>query len=90
MHDEITQAIVRTIAASHTLSRDPASLGDHDDLYAAGLKSLAAVQLMLALEAEFRIEFPDSVLHRSAFSTIGRIRDTVAGLLDQPEAMHAG
>jgi acyl carrier protein len=90
VHDEITRAIVRTIAASHTLSRDPASLGDDDDLYAAGLKSLAAVQLMLALEAEFGIEFPDSVLHRSAFSTISRIRDTVAGLLEPSAVLRAG
>jgi acyl carrier protein len=75
--DETTARIRRVIAATRSLLVDPVSLGDDDDLYAAGLKSVAAVHLMLALEAEFGIEFPDTALHRMAFSTIGRIRGLI-------------
>jgi acyl carrier protein len=81
MSDTITRAIVRVIAATTPLSREAVALGEGDDLYEAGLKSLAAVHLMLALEEEFGIEFPDSVLHRNAFSTIEHIRGIIAPLL---------
>jgi acyl carrier protein len=52
-----------------------------DDLYNAGLKSLAAIRLIAALEDRFDIEFPETVLHRGAFSTIDRIRATLVALL---------
>ena len=37
------------------------------DLYAAGLRSFASVQLMLALEEAFEVEFPESLLNRQSF-----------------------
>jgi acyl carrier protein len=87
MHNaETTHRIRRVIANTGSLLVDPASLGEDDDLYAAGLKSLAAVHLMLALEAEFGIEFPASALHRSAFSTIARIGDLVESLAPRTAA----
>jgi acyl carrier protein len=87
MHNsETTHRIQRVIATSGSLLVDPGSLTLDDDLYAAGLKSLAAVHLMLALEAEFGIEFPASALHRTAFSTIGRITDLVASLAPRATA----
>jgi acyl carrier protein len=87
MHNaETTHRIRRVIAQTGSLLVDPASLSRNDDLYAAGLKSLAAVHLMLALEAEFGIEFPASALHRTAFSTIGRIDDLVESLAPRAAA----
>ncbi len=87
MHNtETTHRIHRVIANTGSLLVDPASLKLDDDLYAAGLKSLAAVHLMLALEAEFGIEFPASALHRTAFSTIGRIGDMVESLAPHASA----
>jgi acyl carrier protein len=65
---------IRAVLAAHgRLGSDAAHLHDTDDLYAAGLTSLASVNVMLALEAEFDIEFPDQMLNRSVFSSVAAI-----------------
>jgi len=65
---------IRAVLAAHgRLGSDAARLHDADDLYAAGLTSLASVNVMLALEAEFDIEFPDQMLNRSVFSSVAAI-----------------
>jgi acyl carrier protein len=56
-------------------------LADGADLYAAGLSSFASVQLMLALEENFDIEFPDSLLNRKSFQSIEAIERTVGSIL---------
>jgi acyl carrier protein len=43
------------------------------DLYRAGMSSQASVVLMIAVEGEFGIEFPDSMLSRDGFSSIENI-----------------
>ena len=45
-----------------------------------GQSPFGSVQLMLALEERFDVEFPDTLLNRRSFSTIRIIRDTVASL----------
>ena len=64
------------------LTIDAAELSDEDDLYAAGLTSHGSVNLMLALEERFGIEFPEQLLRRRTFESIAAIRSAVAGLLD--------
>lgn len=65
---------VRSVLAAHgRLGRNIAELADGDDLYEAGMTSLASVNVMLALEGEFDIEFPDQMLNRSVFSSIDAI-----------------
>ena len=61
-------------------------LEDAADLYAAGLSSFASVQLMLAIEEAFDIEFPDSLLNRKSFASISAIGQTVAQILKAREA----
>jgi acyl carrier protein len=56
-------------------------LANGADLYAAGLSSFASVQLMLALEESFDIEFPDSLLNRKSFQSIESIERSVASIL---------
>ena len=56
------------------------SLQDTSDLYNAGLTSLATVGLMLALENEFGIEFPDNLLGRRTFQSIQAIAEAVEQL----------
>lgn len=74
---------IRTILSAHgRLTQSIDKLNDDSDLYQAGLTSLATVGLMLALEDEFDIEFPDSVLSRKTFGSIDTIADTVEDLLD--------
>ncbi len=70
MTDKIRQAI-----KDHArLSIDVETLADDDDLYNAGMTSHASVNLMLALEDAFDIEFPDRMLKRSVFESIASIR----------------
>ena len=72
---------IREIIAEHgRLSTDVASLGETDDLYAAGLTSHASVSLMPAVEDAFDIEFPESLLKRSTFGSIAAINDAVTEL----------
>ncbi len=61
-------------------------IADDADLYAAGLSSFASVQVMLALEEAFDIEFPDSLLNRKSFASIEAIEKTVKHILDSKEA----
>jgi len=72
---------IRSVLKEHgRLSLDAATLGEDSDLYAAGMTSHASVNVMLALEAAFDIEFPDRMLKRSVFESISSIRDAVKEL----------
>ena len=72
---------IKNILKQHgRLSADAETLKVSDDLYNAGLTSLATVGLMLALEDEFDIEFPDSMLSRKTFSSIESILDAIEEL----------
>jgi acyl carrier protein len=65
---------IRQILAEHArLPADVATLDDLDDLYNAGMTSHASVGVMLALEDAFDVEFPDHMLKRSVFESIGAI-----------------
>jgi acyl carrier protein len=69
MNDKIRRAI-----AEHArLPVDVSDLADDADLYQAGMTSQASVNVMLALEDGFDIEFPDRMLTRSVFESINSI-----------------
>ncbi|PWC81351.1 acyl carrier protein [Azospirillum sp. TSH100] len=68
------------------LAVDAGTLALHDDLYAAGLTSHGCVGLMLGLEEQFDVEFPEKLLNRRTFESIAAIRDAVRGLVDGGEA----
>jgi acyl carrier protein len=69
---------IRQILKAHgRLSVDVANLADDADLYQAGMTSHASVNVMLALEGQFDIEFPDRMLKRGVFESIGAIRAAV-------------
>ncbi|MGH9091704.1 MAG: acyl carrier protein [Acidimicrobiales bacterium] len=72
---------IRQILASHgRIPVDVETLTDEDDLFEAGMTSHANVNVMLALEDAFDIEFPEAMLRRSTFATVGAIREAVEGL----------
>ena len=48
------------------------------DLFAAGMTSHASVNVMLALEDAFDIEFSESMLRKSTFESIAAIRAGVS------------
>lgn len=75
------QKEIRDIILNHArLSADVATLADTSDLYAAGLTSLTTVNLMLALEDHFDIEFPDRMLVRKTFESIQSLSEAVEAL----------
>ena len=66
---------IRGILKEHgRLSVDAATIADDADLYQAGLTSHASVNVMLALEGKFDVEFPDRMLKRGVFESIKSIR----------------
>src|ERR1019366_9422135 len=56
------------------------ALDDDADLFAAGMTSHASVNLMLALEDAFDLEFPDRMLPRGVFESVGAIGDAIPEL----------
>jgi acyl carrier protein len=59
------------------------TLDDHTDLFLAGMSSHASVNVMLALEDAFDIEFPDDMLKRSVFETVADIAAAIRELQTQ-------
>jgi len=49
------------------------TLDDDADLFLAGMTSHASVNVMLALEDCFEIEFPESMLRKSTFQSVAAI-----------------
>jgi acyl carrier protein len=63
-----------------------ATLDDDADLYRVGLTSHASVNVMLALEDEFGVEVPDTMLRKATFQTIASMRATIVTLTSQAES----
>jgi acyl carrier protein len=73
---------IRNVISNHArLPIDMASVDDHMDLFQAGMTSHASVNLMLGLEAEFDVEFPDAMLKRSVFQSVAAIESALDRLL---------
>jgi len=82
---------IRSILAEHArLLVDVDTLTDDSDLYQAGLTSLSTVNLMLALEEHFDVEFLDSMLGRKTFTSIRSLSDAIVQLKPVPVAAAAG
>jgi acyl carrier protein len=60
---------------------DAREVDEQADLYELGLTSHASVDVMLALEEEFDIEFPDEVLKKSTFESVHNIAQVIEGLV---------
>ena len=72
------KATIREILAKHgRLPVAVESLDDNADLHAAGLTSFGSVEVMMALEEAFDIEFPDRMLNRRNFASIAAIEAAV-------------
>ncbi len=72
---------IRPLVAEHArLRADVGQLSDDADLYEAGLTSLSTVNLMLALEERFDVEFSDKMLGRKTFASIRALSDAITEL----------
>ena len=77
---------IRKILKEHgRLTKDVATLADDADLYQAGMTSHASVNVMLALEGEFDVEFPDNMLKRGVFESIASMRNAITQLTQAPK-----
>ncbi|GLB62299.1 hypothetical protein NCCP2495_01770 [Dietzia sp. NCCP-2495] len=74
--DRVRGALNTALAGKVDLS----GLGASDNLFDAGMTSHQTVQVMLALEDEFDVEFPDDRLNKATFSSIGSMVEALKDL----------
>ena len=75
---------IRLVLVDHgKLAVDAQTIDETADLFEAGMTSHASVNVMLALEDAFDIEFSESLLKKSTFESIAAIR---AGVLAMQSA----
>jgi acyl carrier protein len=73
--DLVNDSVIRRVLRAHArLSVPVDELSEVDDLYQAGMTSHASVNVMLALEDAFDVEFPDRLLRKTTFASIIAIR----------------
>jgi acyl carrier protein len=73
LNQDILNRVKHVIAEYAELSTDAIALSADDDLFAQGMSSRASVGVMLGLESEFDIEFPDEMLRRDVFESMTAI-----------------
>ena len=76
------EKIREVLARWGKLAVDVSTIGVDDDLFDAGLSSHASVTVMVGLEDEFDVEFPDEALKKATFSSIRNLSDTVDKLVN--------
>ena len=80
MGKEMSEEIRKIIQEHGRLALDASTLSAGADLYQAGMNSHASVNVMLALEDHFDVEFPDRMLTRSVFESISSIEAALTEL----------
>jgi len=78
---EVTANIRKILKEHGRLNKDAETLAEDSDLYQAGMTSHASVNVMLALEGHFDVEFPDHMLKRSVFETVAAMRAAIQELI---------
>lgn len=77
---DIERRVRGTVSKTRGGAVDAGAIDSTDDLFGAGMTSRQTVQLMLAIEYEFDIQFSDDDLLRSTFATIDSIVRAVSAL----------
>lgn len=78
--NDADQKIRKVLEEYGRLPVPTSNLREEDDLYQNGLSSHASVNVMLALEDAFGVEFPDSLVKRDTFKSIAAIRAALNSL----------
>lgn len=74
MGSSVTDTIIREVLGDNArLSVSADSISADEDLFAAGMTSHASVNVMLALEEVFDVEFPPEMLTKSTFRSVSNI-----------------
>jgi acyl carrier protein len=80
MEPSMKQKIQQIVKENAGLGAGYENVDSSTDLYQAGMTSYASVVLMIALENEFDLEFPDGMLSRSVFESIDSITNAIESL----------
>ncbi len=86
MTDALNSEIRRVLRDHARLPVDVDSIDADADLFRAGMSSHASVNVMLALEDAFDIEFPDAMLKRGVFESVSSIGLAIEQLQTQAAA----
>jgi acyl carrier protein len=86
-HFELEATVREIVCTMGRLTVDSAELGDGDDLFDAGMSSHASVNVMLAIEEAFDIEFPEAMLRKQTFESIRAIADALGCLIESGIAL---
>jgi acyl carrier protein len=82
--NQALSADIRDVLRHHArLPIDIDSIADDADLFASGMSSHASVNVMLALEDAFDLEFPDRMLKRAVFESVSGIAAAIGELQAQ-------
>lgn len=77
----MSEQTIRKVLGEHArLAVDAGQIAAEADLYELGLTSHASVNVMLALEDSFDVEFPDELLRKSTFASVDSIRSALVEL----------
>ncbi len=79
--DEIDRQVREVLALRAKIPMEIQSVSASQSLYDAGMTSHATVRVMLGLEDQFDVEFPDELLQRSVFDQIESIVQAIEKLL---------
>ena len=87
-----TDARIRKMVEENArLKVDVQQLGDDDDLFDAGMSSHGSVNLMIAIEEEFDVTFPDEMIRHATFHSIANLRNAIeqlTGAATEPADVH--
>jgi acyl carrier protein len=76
------QASIRRVLRDHgRLATDPEKLPADADLAQCGMTPNARLNVMLALEGEFEVEFPEYMVRRNVFRSIASIERALRELI---------
>ncbi len=78
---DIEQGVRNVLAARGKMPIDVNTLDATASLYDAGMTSHATAKVMLGLEDQFDVEFPDELLERSVFDRVATIVAAIEKLL---------
>jgi acyl carrier protein len=81
--DGIDEKIRAVVGSYGGLSVAVEGVEPNDDLYGLGMTSAATLNVMLALEEAFDIEFPEDLLERAIFESLSTMGTAISGLVDQ-------
>lgn len=80
MDNQIVERVKKVVVKHAEIGQDLDSLKEDESLFVKGMSSRASVAVMIGLEAEFDVEFPDEMLRREVFESVHSISSAISSL----------